>query len=171
MHTLRLLQASTSHLPILWRITPPVRSNHYTRSAKAKHQAVRSSQPQRVSLWDELFPEERDESQPTTDGLEDDELHVPRLPLTDIDHLDPYPASGDSQKGSSKKLAEAAAHSATKQWNPAVLVLNRASKSLVDADFRRIAPKGRHIGEWTGPGDVLKGTDLHDTTTYRLNLS
>ncbi|KAL8729971.1 MAG: hypothetical protein Q9166_004416 [cf. Caloplaca sp. 2 TL-2023] len=130
------------------------------REAKAKGEAIHSSQPRRVSLFDELFPEEEDQLQPTSTELKHDEVHIPRLPLPDIDHLDPYPPAGGSPKGPSKKLTKVAAHAATKQWNPAVLVFNRASKSLVDADFRRIAPKGRHIGEWTGPGDILKGADF-----------
>ncbi|KAL8656017.1 MAG: hypothetical protein Q9226_002821, partial [Calogaya cf. arnoldii] len=95
-------------------------------------------------------------AQPTTNGQRDEELHVPRLPLSDIDHLDPYPRSSGRRRDPSKKRAEDSAQGATKQWNPAVLLLNRASKSLVDADFRRIAPKGRHIDQWTGPGDILK---------------
>ncbi|KAI4245358.1 MAG: hypothetical protein L6R42_010207, partial [Xanthoria sp. 1 TBL-2021] len=137
----------------------------------AKGETARSSQSQRASLFDELFPEEKEGLHPTTNRPEHDELHVPRLPLSDIDHLDPYPASSGGLKGPSKKRAEAAAQGAPKQWDPAVLVLNRASKSLVDADFRRIAPKGRHIGEWTGPGDILKVIPGRDTSTFQQTNS
>ena len=159
MHTLLLLQARILRTSLSWRITSHVRSKHYSKPIKATGETAPSSQPQRVSLFDELFPEEKETPQSTTNQSEHDEIHVPRLPLSDMDHLDPYPASSGSLKGPSKKRAEAAAQGALKQWDPAVLVLNRASKSLVDADFRRIAPKGRHIGEWTGPGDILKGED------------
>lgn len=159
MHTLLLLQARTLRTSLSWRISSHARLKHYSKPIKATSETAPSSQPQRVSLFDELFPEEEETSQPTTYQSEHDELHVPRLPLSDIDHLDPYPTSSGSLKGPSKKRTEAAAQGAPKQWDPAVLVLNRASKSLVDADFRRIAPKGRHIGEWTGPGDILKGED------------
>ncbi|KAL8678523.1 MAG: hypothetical protein Q9186_005131 [Xanthomendoza sp. 1 TL-2023] len=127
-----------------------------------KH-AILSPQPERLSLFDELFSEEKEQLQATAADPGPHERHIPRLPLSDIDHLDPYPPPGGSPKGPSNKLTEAAAHGAVKQWNPAVLVLNRASKSLTDADFRRIAPKGRHIEEWTGPGDILKGADLRKT--------
>ena len=160
MHTLLLLQARILRTSLSWRISSHTRSKHYSKPIKATGETAPPSQPQRVSLFDELFPEEKETPQPTTYQSENDELHVPRLPLSDIDHLDPYPASSGSLKGPSKKRTEAAAQGAPKQWDPAVLVLNRASKSLVDADFRRIAPKGRHIGEWTGPGDILKGEDV-----------
>ncbi|KAL8932007.1 MAG: hypothetical protein Q9211_006585, partial [Gyalolechia sp. 1 TL-2023] len=104
----------------------------------------------KVSLFDELFSEENTQDH--------DLIEIPRLPLSDIGHLDSFPFRLESGKRLAKKLTEAAAQESVKQWNPAVLVLSRASKSLVDADFRRVAPKGRHIGEWTGPGDILKVT-------------
>lgn len=167
MHTLLLLQARILRTSLSWPISSCAPSKHYSKSVKAKGETARSSQSQQASLFDELFPEEKEGSQPTTNRPEHDELHVPRLPLSDIDHLDPYPASSGGLRGPSKKRAEAAAQGAPKQWDPAVLVLNRASKSLVDADFRRIAPKGRHIGEWTGPGDILKGEDARTSSLKR----
>lgn len=106
-------------------------------------------QAEKVSLFDELFSKENKQ---TSNSIE-----VPRLPLSDIDHLESFPLRYETRKKLANKLTQAAAQSSVKQWNPAVLVLSRASKSLVDADFRRVAPKGRHIGEWTGPGDILKG--------------
>ncbi|KAI4102461.1 MAG: hypothetical protein LQ339_004615 [Xanthoria mediterranea] len=171
MHTLLLLQARILRSSLSWQISSHARSKHYSKPIKATGETAPSSQPQRVSLFDELFPEEKETPQPTSYQSEHDELHVPRLPLSDMDHLDPYPASSGSLKGPSKKRAEAAAQGAPKQWDPAVLVLNRASKSLVDADFRRIAPKGRHIGEWTGPGDILKVIPGRNTTTFQQTNS
>ncbi|CAO1598567.1 hypothetical protein XANCAGTX0491_002329 [Xanthoria calcicola] len=171
MHTLLLLQARILRTSLSWRISSHIRSKHYSKPIKATGETAPSSQPQRISLFDELFPEEKETPQPTTYQSEHDELQVPRLPLSDIDHLDPYPASSGSLKGPSKKRTEAAAQGAPKQWDPAVLVLNRASKSLVDADFRRIAPKGRHIGEWTGPGDILKVIPGRNSSTFQQTNS
>ncbi|KAI4249194.1 MAG: hypothetical protein L6R40_000652 [Gallowayella cf. fulva] len=124
-----------------------------------------------LSLFDELFPEETEQLRATALERDHDEIHIPRLPLSDIDHLDPYPPPGGSPKGASKKETEVAAHGAVKQWNPAVLVLNRASKSLMESDFRRIAPKGRHISEWTGPGDILKVIPARETNTFQQTNS
>ncbi|KAL8790472.1 MAG: hypothetical protein Q9213_000624 [Squamulea squamosa] len=124
-----------------------------------------------VSLFDELFPEEKDELRTAAPDQDQDKIQIPRLPLSDIDHLDPYPLLNGSPKGPSRKLTQVAAHGAVKQWKPAVLLLNRASKSLVDADFRRIAPKGHHIGEWTGPGDILKVIPGRDPTTFQQTNS
>ncbi|KAL8817963.1 MAG: hypothetical protein Q9223_003304 [Gallowayella weberi] len=124
-----------------------------------------------LSLFDELFAEDKEQLQIAAADPSPEEIHVPRLPLSDIDHLDPYPPPGGSPKGPSDKITEAAARRAVKQWNPAVLVLNRASKSLTDADFRRIAPKGRHIEQWTGPGDILKVIPARDATTFQQTNS
>lgn len=44
-----------------------------------------------------------------------------------------------------------------RQWNISVLVIRRASRSLIESDFRRVAPKGRHIDDWKGLGDILRG--------------
>ena len=40
--------------------------------------------------------------------------------------------------------------------NSAVLVLRNAGRNLVEEDFRRIVPGGRHIEGW-GDSDLLKG--------------
>lgn len=48
-----------------------------------------------------------------------------------------------------------------------MLVLNTASPSLSEADFRRIAPKGKHIKEWTGPGELLKVFPGRDPRTLQ----
>lgn len=155
-----LLQGSALRTSLSWWTASCAYPKHYSTPVKARGETVQSSQFRPTSLFDELFPEDKDKSQPNSNRLHDEELHVPRLPLSDIDHLDPYPASSGRLRGPSKKRAEGAAQGAPKRWDPAILVLDRASKSLVDADFRRIAPKGRHIDEWTGPGDILKGEGM-----------
>ncbi|KAL8800287.1 MAG: hypothetical protein Q9182_005281 [Xanthomendoza sp. 2 TL-2023] len=140
-----------------------VRGIHCSKLSHTSKSVIPPRQSPRLSLFDELFAEEKEQLQVAAADPPLEDIHIPRLPLSDIDHLDPYPPLGGSSKGPSDKLTEAAAHGAVKQWNPAVLVLNRASKSLTDADFRRIAPKGRHIEQWTGPGDILKGADMRKT--------
>lgn len=50
-----------------------------------------------------------------------------------------------------------------------VLVMRNVSKNLVDDDFRRIIPKGKHVEGWTlEQGDIIKGrTHVEETLTWR----
>ena len=117
---------------------------------------LKESEARKVSLFDELFPKEEQHSQIKPAEPDCDATSISRLPLSDLDHLDTS-YRGKIREEVASRHTEAAAQGALKHWKPAILVLSRASKSLVDADFRRIAPKGRHIEEWTGPGDIIKG--------------
>lgn len=157
MRTLHLLHAEAIRSPPARRSFKSVRCIHRSSPAQTNNGRSRKPQAQHVSLYDELFPEEKDLAGTTSAASKDEDIEIPRLPLSDLEHFEPfYRRSGDSQYPATEST-EASAQESAKQWNPAVLVLSRASKSLVDADFRRIAPKGRHIEEWTGLGDILKG--------------
>lgn len=107
------------------------------------------------SLFDEIFTE-KNENTTTLGDPNHDEIEIPRLPLSD---LDPFSRRiGVLQKPAIERTA-APNQAAVKQSNPAVLVVSCASKSLVDADFRRTAPEGCRTGEWTGPLELLKGSE------------
>ncbi|KAI4170790.1 MAG: hypothetical protein LQ343_004679 [Gyalolechia ehrenbergii] len=147
MRKLRLPQAEALRRPPVRRYLGLVRWSHGPRRALTNSGRIKGLQAGKVSLFDELFLEENKQDH--------DLVEIPRLPLSDIDHLGSFPFHPKSRKQLANKLTQTAAHGSVKQWNPAVLVLSRASKSLVDADFRRVAPKGRHIGEWT----VIPGRD------------
>ena len=111
-------------------------------------------QPQKLSLLAELFPEE------TTKDVDrrQKDREVPRLPLPEVDEFfEEFQDELGPGKSRPKRVTNTAATNAFKQHQLAVLVLQIASKSLVESDFRRIAPKGKHIDDWTGPGDILKG--------------
>lgn len=115
-----------------------------------------------LSLLEELFPEEigRAAGPNTVDG---DEEVVPRLPLPDFDHDDePYDDAHDGRLSEEDRVARSASKDALHQWKLAVLVITRASKSLHESDFRRIAPRGQHIDKWHGPGDFIKGELTRD---------
>ena len=56
-----------------------------------------------------------------------------------------------------KEATKIAFSDAYKHRKTAVLVLQCASKSLIESDFRSIAPRGMHIRDWTGPGDIRTG--------------
>lgn len=110
------------------------------------------------SLLEELFPEEIDNRNNNGTEYGSEDLRVPRLSL-------PYPNPEDELQSESgiqgrtkpDETSRGASKEAYRQWNLTVLVARRASKSLDESDFRRIAPKGHHIEDWKGPGDFLKG--------------
>ena len=117
-----------------------------------------SPRSQNLSLFEELFPEESKRgSRRTQHQVNHQQRDLPRLPPPDLDALD---ISRDHLSASTPQLiAREAMANAYRQENPTVLVLSRASLSLVESDFRRVAPKGMHIEEWRGLGDILKGNN------------
>ena len=134
------------------------------------------SQPsQETSLFEELFPEEV-----RKDGDQDTKFYyhaqeVPRLPLPEVDDfLDGFGPKTIRETSKPQRVTKAAAANAFRQEQVAVLSLETGSKSLVESDFRRIAPKGQHIGHWTGPGDILKSEfkkrERHFYIFIRANL-
>ena len=118
----------------------------------------RPSKTPKLSLFEELFPEEA-----ARRGLDENSVHqqdqeFPRLPLPetvedDGAFEDEYVRGGKLDS----ETAETASKDAYHLWNPSILVLSVGSPSLDESDFRRIAPRGQHIEEWVGPGDFFKG--------------
>lgn len=121
-----------------------------------KKEKIQQIKPQKLSLLDELFPEEATTNDRAHPNEKDDT--IPRLTLPDVDEFfDELPDDRDDGALHPGEVTKTAAKGAFRQHQLAVLVLEIASKSLVESDFRRIAPKGKHISEWSGPGDILKG--------------
>ena len=120
---------------------------------EASHEAhLKLKTPNReLSLLEELFPEEVKKSPNRNNCANSKNDDLPRLPLPDIDDEQ---AQARAQR---KLMTRAASAGAFRQSLMTVLLLSQASKTLVESDFRRIAPKGKHIEEWKGPGDILKG--------------
>lgn len=119
-----------------------------------KSRASRNPLSQRPSLLEELFPEELQKDGSQDPNFHDSVENVPRLPLPEVDDL----SGGSShecgrERGQPQRVTTA---KKIRQQQVAVLSLDMGSKSLVESDFRRIAPKGQHIDDWTGPGDILK---------------
>ena len=112
------------------------------------------SQLSQLSLFEELFPDEVYRLDKNITVTEEKEQKLPRIPLPNIPEM-----SSDSQvhPRQQSQITRAASTNSTHRQQLAVIVLQTASKSLVESDFRRIAPKGRHINEWTGPGDISNG--------------
>ncbi|KAL9113185.1 MAG: hypothetical protein Q9187_007654, partial [Circinaria calcarea] len=122
------------------------------------------------SLLEELFPEDVKKAEKGKKQEEvgyDDVLRVPPLNLDGL--LKDFEAGIDTpQVQTQQKLrTREAMLDAFRQQKLTVLVLSRASKSLAESDFRRIAPKGMHIEEWRGPGDILKVIPARDPETLQ----
>ena len=134
-----------------------------------KSRASQTPLSQKLSLLEELFPEEVQNDGGQDPNLHDDIENVPRLPLPEVDDL-----SGGSSHESGRERAQpqrvtkVAAAKAFRQQQIAVLSLDMGSKSLIESDFRRIAPKGQHIDDWTGPGDILKSMFKKENRTNKM---
>ncbi|MCJ1357257.1 MAG: hypothetical protein MMC33_007253 [Icmadophila ericetorum] len=123
--------------------------------------------PSKPSLLEELFPEDVRKPQNEQNGEIDKEDDLPRLPLLD------FSADGDISKGQAA-ISQQQTQQSLRHEELTVMVLYRISTSLIESDFRRIAPKGAHIDQWRGAGDILeiipgRSTDtLQPTSIYFL---
>lgn len=124
-----------------------------------------------LSLLEELFPEEFGQAaapDAVSEGEGEGEEVIPRLPLVDFDdEEDFYNYAQNWKQSEDSRIGRSNVKDALHEWDLAVLVVNRASKSLIESDFRRLIPRGQHIDEWRGPGDILKG----ELTQKRLHLN
>ncbi|MCJ1394440.1 hypothetical protein MMC18_007421 [Xylographa bjoerkii] len=134
--------------------------------------------PKELTLLEQLFPEEvKTQSRASELGGKAQE-ELPRLPPPEFDGLR---ESSEDDPGyiqlSSKLKTREATINAFRQENTTILLLSRVSTALCDADFRRIVPRGIHIEEWRGPGDILKVipsrdmSSLSPTSNYYLLFS
>lgn len=114
-----------------------------------------------LSLFEELFPEEAEKNE-TKESADDTKVPaLPKLVLPGIDVGDGGFEDGYvKRRKAEEETAKIASTDAYRHWNLAILVLQVASPSLVESDFRRIAPKGQHLRDWVGPGDIFRG-QLH----------
>ncbi|KAF2457922.1 hypothetical protein BDY21DRAFT_363516 [Lineolata rhizophorae] len=48
----------------------------------------------------------------------------------------------------------------------AIVCVRNASPNLIEDDFRRLAPKGKHIEDWTALGELLRVIPLRDHVTF-----
>ena len=141
-----------------WHRLPKRPHSHRSENSSGPHdQKIQTSRlpPPKLSLLEELFPEERPSGQvDNSKGYE----NVRSLPSLEVDgFFEAFQDVLDPSGQDPKKVTTHANTNAFKQKQLALLVLQIASKSLVDGDFRRITPRGKHIDDWTGPGDIIKG--------------
>ena len=127
-------------------------------NSKSSQSSKLSTKPSDTSLFAELFPEDIQRKQASQTLRKDTNATVPpsRLPINK-GLLDGVDLSRLSHHFHAKETSKTASSDAYKNKKIAVLVLGLTSKSLIECDFRRIAPKGTHLDGWTGPGDILAG--------------
>lgn len=141
--------------PPFWNISYA----HYSGLSQTGTEHLRESQAKHVSLYDELFSKGNEQTPTTPIETSNQEIEIPRLPLPSLGQFDTFSHRSDTSQQPVTKAAEASTQGSVRQWEPAVLTLSHASKSLVDSDFRRIMPKGRHIQELAGGGEIMRGVN------------
>ncbi|KAK4542576.1 hypothetical protein LTR36_006624 [Oleoguttula mirabilis] len=130
---------------------------------RPEHGAKRTEgfdEPRQPSLIEQLFPEEtkRYEEAQTKASRE-----IPRLPLdTPIPFnerrgVEPDSQHEESQPVYARELREDMRRQDEHSKQTTVLVLRNASPNLVEEDFRRLIPQGKHMEGWTlEQGDITK---------------
>lgn len=151
------LSPNTVLSPILGLLGLQQSRHKSSKQGPPRPQASRGSS-YKPSLFEELFPDEsRKYAQTTVSDNNDAKQGVPRLDLRNLEASFRQKDDLYSSEVRPQEVTEAAAKHAFRKENVAILALRAASKSLIESDFRRIAPKGKHIKDWTGPGNILKG--------------
>jgi hypothetical protein len=117
------------------------------------------------SLFDELFPNQASKSPAQHSSSR--ERHVPRLSFD------------KSEVGASDALADAVLTADTTKPEPqwfgkwigrlGVLRLSGASQGLCENDFRRLTPRGKHIEEWQGKGQIQKGEWMSSQLSFKAD--
>lgn len=131
--------------------------NRTSRKSESSRRSEKIPVGPNVPLIKELFPGEFGDAA-ASDTVDEVEEVVPRLPLAEFDHEDElYNGVQNRRHFGDTRMRRPNSEDVLHEWDLAVLVLSRASKSLVESDFRRLIPRGKHIENWCGPGDILKG--------------
>ena len=137
-------------------------------SARTKKPVVPSNEsttPHEPSLFEQLFPDQRviEKDKPRQDD-------IPRLPIRTVTPESPTPSSSLSRKDAqalhwSRVFDHERQERANRPAKTSVLVLRNASKTLVEDDFRRLIPQGKHLEGWKlDEGDIVRvipGRDLN----------
>lgn len=127
---------------------------HEVTCIRPRNTKTLSSAARQRSLFEELFPEESPSVQPNPVCSQIENDITPRLRLPEDGGVEESLKLDPSKQ---RPCTSSIIFSTFRSWDLAILVLSRVSNSLLDDDFRRVAPHGQHIDDWKGPGDILKG--------------
>lgn len=150
----------------------PEESRTHFLSQNPRSHIVQKKSPGR-SLYEELFPEKREDSQPE-DGVEveDDDFPSvnvePHLPLK-ARHLDDrfLRASGEDASRAENHISTSVKRLHPSISTKAVLLIQNASTSLRLSDFQRLVPAGTHISSWKAQDQLLRVIPGRDPTTLK----
>ena len=167
----------------------PDKAPHTGTLGSVKSQGAQDQNPQELTHFEELFPfeaaQERARKAQAQIQAQDpqDQITPHHRPLEfshvestdnsllslldDEDHSTPIKPSPSSFSSPPPFSTQPSQRLSLDPLVAVMLVLNTASPSLSEADFRRIAPKGKHIKEWTGPGELLKVFPGRDPRTLQ----
>ncbi|MCJ1289368.1 hypothetical protein MMC34_000900 [Xylographa carneopallida] len=144
----------------------------------AAEEMIHKPAQRELSLLEQLFPEEAKTQSKASEHEQNPQEELARLPPPEFDkHHEALSDDSSYTQFSSKLKTREATVSAFRQENTTILLLSRVSTALCDEDFRRIVPRGVHIEEWRGPGDILKVipsrdiSSLSPTSNYYLLFS
>lgn len=146
-----------------WPRSQPQTKPRQTHKGTEVNSPTDQHDPKSSSLLEELFPEEAQRRHEPTAT----EREVPRLAL-DV----PKPTSDEEVKTPkapfvmNKSMSRTYKLLETQRGETSVLVLRNASKNLVEDDFRRLIPQGKHIEGWNlTQGDIIKIIPGRNTAT------
>ena len=120
-----------------------------------------SGQP-KLTLLEELFPAEAKKAKRMLASLAQKQgafkKEIARLDPPEFDDLQDTGTDLENENEAQSWLtAQSASQASMRADNLTILVHYGASPDLVDADYQRVTPRGAHIEEWKGPGDIVKG--------------
>ena len=134
------------------------------KALESSDRPVEDSTKGELSLFEQLFPEDAIKRPGSSQS------DLARLPPPDLEIWQVYPDDVRVQDQlQSKFKARGASLDAFREEETTILVLSRASPALSEADFRLVVPKGEHIEDWRGPGELLKGY-LVPTTEHIIRV-
>jgi len=120
-----------------------------------------TTSPSDLSLIEELFPEERERREASTQVVQQRE--IPRIPLE-------LSAKDASEIRRIERELEVNWRNSNDE--DSVLVLRNASINLVEEDFRGLIPEGKHIDGWKlEKGDIVKGKAHPRTPDRRVRFN
>ncbi len=130
--------------------------------SKANKGAV-TSEAKEPSLFEQLFPDQQQQPEVPQEQPQ----QVPRLPTDPINPISTTDSHDTSRRDRSEnyylspkakdRFREVANEELPFGPEVSVLVLRNASKNLVEDDFRRLIPRGRHMEGWRlEQGDIMK---------------
>ena len=130
-----------------------------TTSSNSNPQIKDHATTKKLSLYEILFPQEakrRAQKLAAKEDIHKKNTTVPPLALPDFGELSRSFVSFKPSE-TTPAVPSREREQDLRNENLIILKIENVSPGLIDADFRQIAPRGEHIEEWRGPGDILKG--------------